>query len=250
MRSDIEIHTVRTSDGRLPVRPDRATARLVGVLFILATAAGVASVVLQQPVVDVPDYLSEARHHEGRLATAALMEIVMSFAVAAIAVAIYPVLARFRARLAIGYVVARAAEGTLYLIASASLLTLLTLRRTGSSAKDLVDLVLTERTMTATVIGTAAFSVSAVLLYAVLLRARLVPRWLSGWGLVAALLYVAGGVMGVYGADSDSTAQTALDLPLALQEMTMAGWLIIRGFTRATDVPAVPSVAGAPGRPA
>jgi uncharacterized protein DUF4386 len=231
MEPVIEARTVPaipTTDGSR-----RATARLVGGLFILATAAGVASVVLQQAVTGAPDYLAEAHRHEGRLATAALLEIVMSVAVAAIAVALYPVLARFRARLAIGYVVARAAEGTIYLIGTAGLLTLLTL--SGSTAVGLSDFVLAARDVTATVIGTAAFSVSAVILNYVLFRARLVPGWLSGWGLVAATSYVAGGVLGVYGPDPDSVLQTVLDLPLAIQEMTLAGWLIIRGFRRVDD---------------
>jgi hypothetical protein len=240
MRPVTEAQTIQTTDGSPHVTSHRMTARLVGGLFILATAAGVASVVLQQPVIDAPDYLSEAHRHESSLATGALLEIVMSAAVVAIAITIYPVLARFRTRLAIGYVVARAVEGTMYLIGSAGLLTMLTLSRTaaeGSSAGGLGgvrDLVLAQRDVTGAVTGTAAFSVSAVILYYVLLRTRLVPRWLAAWGLAAAISYLAGGVLGVYGPDTVSATQTVLDLPLAVQEMTMAVWLIVRGFTRAS----------------
>jgi hypothetical protein len=238
MRPVIEAQTIQTIDGSPQVMSHRVTARLVGGLFIVATAAGVASVLLQQPVIDAPDYLSEAHRHEGRLATGALLEIVMSAAVMAIAITIYPVLTRLRARLAIGYVVARAVEGTMYMIGSMGLLTVLTLGRTaaeGSSAVvlgGLRDLVLAERDVTAAVMGTAAFAVSAVILNYVLFRARLVPRWLSAWGLAAATSYLAGGVLGVYGPDPFSATQTVLDLPLALQEMTLAAWLIIRGFTQ------------------
>ena len=204
------------------------TARLVGGLFILATAAGVASVVLQQPVTDAPDHVSAAAGHGGALATAALLEILMSAAIVAIAIAIYPVLARSGARSAIGYVVARAVEATMYLIGSAGLLTVLTLGPTAAGG-DLGGLVLAERTVTAAVMGTAAFSVSAVILNGALVRTRLVPVWLSGWGLAAAVLYLAGGVLAVYAPDA-VPATTVLDLPLAVQEMVLAGWLIVRGF--------------------
>jgi len=236
MRPVIEAQTIQSTDGNPHVMSHRVTARLVGGLFILATAAGVASVVLQQPVINAPDYLSQAHRHEGRLATAALLEMVMSAAVVAIAITIYPVLMRFRARLAIGYVVARAVEATMYMIGSVGLLTVLTLSRTaaqGSSAVglgNLSDLVLAERDVTGAVMGTAAFSVSAVILNYVLFRTRLVPRWLAAWGLAAATSYLAGGVLGVYGPDPLSVTQAVLDLPLALQEMTLAAWLIIRGF--------------------
>jgi Domain of unknown function (DUF4386) len=241
MRPVSEAQTIQTTDDSPRAMSHRVTARLVGGLFILATAAGVASVLLQQPVIDAPDYLSEAHRHEGRLATGALLEMVMSAAVVAIAITIYPVLMRFRARLAIGYVVARAVEGTMYMIGSVGLLTVLTLSRTAAEGSsevglaNLSDLVLAERDVTAAVMGTTAFSVSAVILNYVLFRMRLVPRWLSAWGLAAATSYVAGGVLGVYGPDPASVTQTVLDLPLAVQEMALAVWLIIRGFTQVAD---------------
>lgn len=249
MRPGIEAQTTQTLDGSPQVMSHRVTARLVGGLFILATASGVASVLLQQPMIDASDYLLEAQRHEGRLATGALLEMTMSAAVMAIAITIYPVLARFRARLAIGYVVARAVEGTMYMIGTVGLLIVLALSRSAAESSstwglgDLSDLMLAERDVIGAVMGTAAFSVSAILLNYVLLRTRLVPRWLSAWGLAAAVSYLAGGVLGVYSADPTSVAQTALDLPLALQEMTLAGWLIIRGFRHVT-------VVKAPGAPA
>src|SRR5918996_3694790 len=87
-----------------PVRPagasvvggttDRTTARLVGGLFIVATLAGVLAAVLHQPVRDASDYLIEVALNEQRGATVALLELTMGITVAAIAVAIYPLLAR------------------------------------------------------------------------------------------------------------------------------------------------------------
>lgn len=68
----------------------RTTARLVGALFIVASAAGVLSVLIQQPVVDAEDYLTAAAQHDTRVATGALFEVVMYVAIAAIAVVLYP----------------------------------------------------------------------------------------------------------------------------------------------------------------
>jgi hypothetical protein len=137
--------------------------------------------------------------------------------------------------LAVGYLVARAVEATMFLIGSVGLLTVLTLSRTaGGSLGNQGDLVLAERDLTGAVMGSVAFSVSAVILNYVLFRTRLVPRWLSVWGLAAAVSYLAGGLLGMYGAETVSATQTALDLPMAVQEMTVAGWLIIRGFSPAT----------------
>ena len=51
-------------------------------------------------------------------------------------------------------------------------------------------------------------------------------RWLSGWGLIGALVLLAVGLLAVFGFDSSEM----WSLPLALQEMVLAAWLIVKGF--------------------
>ncbi|HZD17485.1 MAG TPA: DUF4386 domain-containing protein [Actinomycetota bacterium] len=224
---------------------DRATARVVGSLFIAATVAGVLAGVFQQAVVNEPDYLMQMTLHEGRVATGALLELLMGVAVVGIVIAIYPVLRRYSERFALGYVVARTIEGVLYGVSAIALLTLLTV------SGDFVEAGASEasrlQTLGATVAaardwGNAtvlvfAFTLSALILNWVLYRARLVPRWLSVWGLVATPLFLAEGVWVLYGLDPFSTTQTLMDLPLAVQEMTLALWLIFKGFAAPTVVP-------------
>jgi hypothetical protein len=73
------------------------------------------------------------------------------------------------------------------------------------------------------------------MLYYVLYRSKLIPPWLSAWGLVAAIPYLIAGLLHLFGQiDQMSTIQTILDLPMALQEMVMAVWLIARGFNPST----------------
>ena len=67
--------------------------------------------------------------------------------------------------------------------------------------------------------------------YYALFRAKLVPRWLSGWGLLAAVPYFISGMLGLFALLSPmSTLQMVLVLPLAVQEMVLAVWLIVKGF--------------------
>ncbi len=61
-------------------------------------------------------------------------------------------------------------------------------------------------------------------------QADLVPRWLTSWGLAGAMLYLATGVMVLYGLEPLSATQNLLQLPMAVQEMAFAIWLIVKGF--------------------
>jgi hypothetical protein len=220
------------------MRSDRATARVVGVLFIIGTVAGGLGLALSQPLVDASDYLTTLSSHEDTVATGALLALIMGVALVATSIVIYPVLRRHSERLALGYVVARTVESVIYVIDAVLLLTLLTVSRgfvvtgpAGASAdRSLGDSVLGARDWAGSVLDVTAFGLSALLLNYALFGARLVPRWLSAWGLVGAALYMMAGAMVMYGLEPLSTTQVVLDVPLGLQEMALAIWLIVKGF--------------------
>ena len=67
------------------------------------------------------------------------------------------------------------------------------------------------------------FAVGALLFYMLLHRSRLVPRWLSAWGLVGAALYLVAPIASMFGSPLEF-----LMGPLAVQEMVLAVWLIAR----------------------
>lgn len=69
------------------------------------------------------------------------------------------------------------------------------------------------------------FVLGALMFYVLLYRSRLVPRWLSAWGLVGAALYVAAPLGSMF-----ELSLAFFMAPLALQEMVMAIWLIAMGF--------------------
>jgi hypothetical protein len=74
--------------------------------------------------------------------------------------------------------------------------------------------------------------------YSVLYRTRLVPRWLSAWGIAAELPMLIACLLAAFGR-TPVTSYTALVLPIAVQEIALAAWLILRGFSSpATQAPA------------
>ena len=80
-------------------------------------------------------------------------------------------------------------------------------------------------------VAVLVFGLGALMYYRVLYRSRLVPRWLSAWGLVAIALVMVSGLLVMFGlAAPMSTTQVVLALPIAVQEMVLAVWLIAKGF--------------------
>jgi hypothetical protein len=74
-----------------------------------------------------------------------------------------------------------------------------------------------------------AFSVAAVMYYTLFLRSQLVPRWLSGWGVAAALLIMTACLLALV-SNNDVTGYAFLILPILVQEMVLAVWLLVKGF--------------------
>ena len=67
--------------------------------------------------------------------------------------------------------------------------------------------------------------------YYLLFKSRLVPRWLSGWGLAAASLSLVATVYAGFTQDFGfSTVNTVLNIPIGVQEMVLAVWLMVKGF--------------------
>jgi hypothetical protein len=82
------------------------------------------------------------------------------------------------------------------------------------------------------------FPLTALMLNAVLYQSRLVPRFISVWGLLAAMLLLTGTVVDVFGllsGISRSALEVILTIPIAANEIVLALWLIIRGFCPADE---------------
>jgi hypothetical protein len=80
-------------------------------------------------------------------------------------------------------------------------------------------------------------SLGALMHCALFYRSRLVPRWLSGWGIAGVLLMISAWLMALF-SDSPITGYPLLILPIAVQELVLARWLLITGFRSFTDLPA------------
>jgi len=217
----------------------RTTAILVGVLFIIGTAAGVLSVICLNPIQYHPDYLAQAAENQNRVILGALAILTMGLSLAIVPVLMFPVLKKYNQALALGYVIFRGGlETVTYLGMVTCWLVLILLGREYVQAGALEALYF--QTMGTLVLGAQdsintiliiIFSLDALMLYAVLYSSKLIPRWISGWGFVAILLHLSTAFLILFGlADINSSIVSVMNLPIFLQEMVMAVWLIAKGF--------------------
>jgi hypothetical protein len=69
------------------------------------------------------------------------------------------------------------------------------------------------------------FGLGALIFYFMLFQSELVPRWLSAWGLVGAILILVMGLLRMYG-----HPVVYLAIPIILNELVLAVWFIVEGF--------------------
>ncbi len=225
----------------------RGNAIAAGVLFILCTAAAILSIVPLGETVGAPVDFAKLAGSDNAVVMTALIQFVWAATGMGIAIALYPVLVLFNPALALGAVVARVVENVFILIGTLSLLALLTVSQQaeGSAAPSSFQatgdaLVAVREWASADFLAGLAFVVGTFLYNYVMYRSRLIPRWLSGWGLVAAVSVLVAHLFVGFTQDFGFTSATnLLSVPIAFQEMVLAVWLIAKGFNQS----ALPSIA-------
>ena len=217
------------------MEPSRTTAIATGTLFIVATVAALAAAAVE-PARTGTDYLTGVAAHPNRLAAAALLYLIAAGTSVGIAIALYPLLTKINAALAIGSVVFRTIEAVFYTAAVVSLLSILTLGQQLATAPadnraPIHAIADSFRSMRdhSTLAGVFAFCLGALMYYTLFYRSRLVPRWLSGWGVAGVLLMLTASLLALF-SNSPVTGYTLLILPIAVQEIVLAIWLLVKGF--------------------
>ena len=215
----------------------RKNAIIAGVLWIIGTAAGVLTFPFLG-IVDKPDYLTKIAANENQVIIGALLLLIMAFACAGIAIWLYPVLKRQNQALALGSVGFRIIENVLGIVSAICLLSLVLLSqeyvKAGASNlnfQTLGTLLLGARDSISN-IQLIPFCIGALMYYYVFYQSKLIPRWLSGWGLLAIIMNLVSALLVLFNVIGNfSTVQVVLSIPIGVQEMVIAVWLIVKGFS-------------------
>ena len=172
----------------------RKTAIIVGALILIAYAVLVSSIT------------------ESKM-TVMFFEVISGVAIILIAVLMFPLFKPYNEKASFWYIVLSGIEGGLMIIAGILFL---------SHSNLYLEI------RDGIYVGHGyIFAVAALFFYYLLYQSKLIPRWLSIWGFIAAILLILVNVLEITGL---IPGLMILYLPIISNEIVLAIWLILKGF--------------------
>src|SRR5512136_2411145 len=222
----------------------RMNAVMGGALYFLGTAFGVSggvvggevltSLISSKPLVGV-NMLGLVAANSSRLIAGAFLYLMMGISLVAMTVFLYPIFRKNSKELAMGMVLFRGAlEGNGYIVSTLGILTLVALgneyiaTEADSTVLQSMGNVLYQFQDRLAPVNAIIFLIGTTCLYLSFYRTRLIPRWLSVWGFIGVVPYMAYALLHFF--HMDTGYGFYLQMVLAPQEMVMAVWLIVKRF--------------------
>jgi hypothetical protein len=218
---------------------NRKNALFVGVLFILAAVTAMIGLALYQPILIDTSYIIKGSVSETQVIWGVFCELVLAISIIGISILMYPVLNKENESIAIGYVCFRLLEAIILIIGIISLLTIVTLSHeftnevepNASSFLTAGKLLVSVHHWTFLLGPNLALGPSTLMMSYILYKLKLVPRIISILGLTGGPLIFICAVLVMFGVFLQiSFWGVLLAIPVLVYEMTLAVWLIVKGF--------------------
>lgn len=215
---------------------NRKTAISVGILIIIGMIAGMLSIV---PSVESPDYLTEVFANQNQVLSGAFFQFTLVPIYIGFALVLYPIISKYSKSLAIGFVSFRIIAGVFQLVGviALPLFILLSQEFIESATPDLLqfqffgDVLKLGRDLANHVGVMLVTGLGNLILFYIFYKTKLIPRWLSGWGFIGNTLAMLASFLILFRLINVITPHfIVLTIPLVLQEIIMAIWLIVKGF--------------------
>jgi hypothetical protein len=215
---------------------NRKRTIIAGALYFIGIIAGLLSIA---PAIDASDYLLKASANANQVLFGALFQFIMTIAYVGFAITLYPILRKHMESLALGFLSFRIIAAVLNIIGFIILLLLLSLSQEfvkvgtpdSSYFQTLGDLLRSGRDFVNHVAMILATSVGGLMFYFLLYQTKLIPRWLSLWGLISTFFTILASLLVMFHIiDIITSIYLVLNLPLILLEITLAIWFIAKGL--------------------
>ena len=214
-------------------------ATLTGILFILAAITSMMALKLYDPILASGDYLISGYENESRIILGVLFELILVACCIGTAIILFPWLKKEHEGLAMGYVSFRLLEAVIIIIGIFSILAMLSLSREYISSSGSDNGYYKTSAIILKTIHSRSFmlgpnfmlGINTLICSYLLYKSMLVPRFISVMGLSGGVFILYAALLELFGIILQLSAWgITLAIPLFLYEMTLAFWLIFRGF--------------------
>jgi len=189
------------------MKTTRGIAIIVGLLFLVSTLTFMIGSKLIQ------SFLIDETQNKSPLILGVILEIICGVAVVGIGVLMFPILKLFNKILALGYVIFRVIECTIIIVGGIYLLSLLKLMW----KYEMIIFVFT--------------ALGGLILSYLLYLSKLIPRYLSGLGIIGYTILFLGVTLNMFGLiNINGGAGMLIYLPGGLFELFLPLWLFVKGF--------------------
>ncbi|UII33586.1 DUF4386 domain-containing protein [Fulvivirga ulvae] len=217
---------------------EKLKTRFAGLFMIVGMAAGLFSVA---PAIDSRHYLTEAAAHFNQVIIGAVFQFIMALSYLGVALLLYPIIRRFSGSLAIGFLSFRIIATNLVIFGTILLLLILALSNefvsnspeNASNFQALGNALKITRDYINHVFMVLILCIGNFILYILLIRSKLIPLWLSVWGLVGTLLSAVASMLILFHIVEVITSEyLVLNMPTAVLELVLGMWLIVVGLNK------------------
>lgn len=218
----------------------RMSAIASGVLFLITHVTAIGAVFLYDPVLNNPHYMIEI-HSDAQVILGALFDVILALAVIGTSVALFPIVKHWNEGIALGYVGLRTLEAAIIAVGVLPLLAIVTLHQhqllnDGMDKLALIKLgeaLLSFHNWTFILGPGLVCGTNTVLMAYLMYTSRLVPRFIPVLGLVGGPVIFAYSTIKMFNFQMPLWTEIVV-IPIFAWELSLAIYLITRGFKRST----------------
>lgn len=217
----------------------KVAAKVFGIFFLIAFLSyGIGSGLIES-IVNVPDFLSNISDNKATIIIGViLMAIIHTIVNIGLAVIMLPILKPFNETLSYGYLSAAITASALLVVGAIFLLLLIPLSdeyvklgSTGASYFETIGIILKKGGYFSYQIGMVIWGFGGLLFCALLYQSKLVPRFISIWGVIGYIVFISGTIFELF----EYNVGVILSIPGGLFEISLSIWLIIKGFNESNS---------------
>jgi len=214
-------------------------AKIAGILFLTVNFTSLLGGGLIESIIDAPNYLAIISAKATQITIGFYLELINGIAVVGLAAMLFPILKKHNEYLSRAFIVFRIIESIFCIVSSIiPILLLLLIKEVVKSGglndpyiQTLGNLLIAARSFMTSLLIPVFFCLGALLFYNISYQSKLIPRYISVWGIIGVVL-----ILIVNLAKIDISIGLFLALPIILNELFLGIWLIVKGFnTSPTD---------------